>query len=741
MELKKKLFLCLSIGLLFNSCNEQTNPNKEMIDLLSVIDKSEYTVTNTFYSEAKLAFYDSLLKIPAKYNQSSTIYYYRGLALLETGEEKQAIESFESLLKTIDISDFRKSELPLKGLAIAYMRLGERTNCLYNHSAQSCLFPITGQGVHLDKGGSSKAIEIYKTLLNNNPNDLESRWLLNIAYMTIGGYPRQVPTPFLIAGLDADTSSAIQPFIDVAINTGLNTNNLAGGSIIDDFNNDNYLDLITSSWSLKEGMHYCRNNGTGSFTDLSDSSGLSAFTGGLNIMQTDYNNDGLKDIFVLRGAWKGPYGKEPNSLLRNNGDGTFTDVTKQSGLLSFHPTQAATWNDFNNDGWLDLFIGNESVGLTDMNTSEFYINNKDGTFTEMAAKSNVDITTFVKGVTSGDYDNDGWPDIFISTMTDRKILLRNDGVRNGYVHFSDRTEKAGLGECRAKTFPTCFFDYDNDGWLDLLVCSYDSKGSLAGYAAAEALHMPVGDAAKQYLFRNKQDGTFEDVTDKVGLNKVAFAMGMNFGDVNNDGYPDIYLGTGNPWYESLVPNKFFLNQGGVKYIDITGPSRTGNLQKGHGVSIADLDNDGDQDIYIDMGGAFKGDTYQNSLYINPNKNNNHWINLNLEGVKCNKAAIGAKIKVTFHENGQQRSVYRDVNSGGSFGSNPLMQHIGIGTAGTIDLIEIKWPVSNLVQTLKDIQPDQTIKISEGKSEYKKILLKTVDFTDTKSGTVGCFPAK
>jgi FG-GAP-like repeat len=173
--------------------------------------------------------------------------------------------------------------------------------------------------------------------------------------MTIGGYPRQVPAAWLIKGLDADTAGSIKPFMEMAGGSaGLGVNTMAGGSLIEDLDNDGYLDVVTSSWGLEEGMHYSRSNRDGTFTDLSALSGLKKFTGGLNIMQTDYNNDGLKDIFVLRGAWKGKYGREPVSLLRNNWDGSFTDVTKESGLLELHPTQTAVWADFNNDGWLDV---------------------------------------------------------------------------------------------------------------------------------------------------------------------------------------------------------------------------------------------------------------------------------------------------------------------------------------------------------------------------------------------------
>lgn len=725
--------------LLSGSCVNEVSPNKEMTNLLAVVAASNNSARNSFAPEAKLRFFDSLLSVAPNAGDSMFLEYSIARTLLELGNEEKALQISERLVRKVPEYDLTHKQAILKNIAIACLRMGERSNCIRDHSGESCVFPIAGRGIHADKTGSLKAIELYEEILKNDPSDLESRWLLNIAYMTIGEYPRGVPADFLIKGLDSDTSGAVKPFIDVALQTGLNTNNMAGGSIVDDFNNDGYLDIVTSSWDLGQGMHFCRNNTNGTFTDLSITSGLKHFTGGLNIMQTDYNNDGLKDIFVLRGAWKEKFGKEPNSLLKNNGDGTFTDVTKKSGLLSFHPTQTATWADFNNDGWLDVFIGNETTSNDDLNPCELFINNKNGTFTEVAAAAGVAIVAFVKGVTSGDYDNDGLTDLFVSTLNGRKILLKNEGVKGNTVVFTDVTAKAGLGMNKTRTFPTWFWDYDNDGWLDILVSGYEFDRSLAWYAAAEALARPVGNSGKLFLFRNNHDGTFEDVSEKAGLNKIVFAMGSNFGDIDNDGYLDMYFGTGNPLYQSLVPNKMFKNVNGGRFMDVTTSARVGNLQKGHGVSFADLDNDGDQDIYIDMGGAYIGDAYQNSLYINPGQNNNHWIDIKLEGVTCNKAAIGARIKVTFKERGSVRSVYRDVNSGGSFGSNPLLQHIGIGQATTVEAIEIKWPGTNGIQVFKNVPADANIAIKEGSSLLTKNVLTKVDFTLTGTRVIGCSP--
>jgi len=734
-----KAIISLVILSLFASCVHENRPNKEMVSLLASISRSEYDPGNTFCPEARLHYYDSLLSRASNISDSTFFAYTLAKTMVELGNEEKAMQVSGGLLKRMPVYEISQKQDVMRNMAIASLRFGERSNCIRSHSGESCIFPLAGRGIHGDKSGSLKAIELFEKILANEPDDLESRWLLNIAYMTTGDYPAGVPPAYLIKGLDGDTASGIKPFVDAAMPAGLNTNNMAGGSIVDDFNNDGYLDIITSSWGLEQGMRYCRNNSNGTFTDVSDSSGLKYLTGGLNIMQTDYNNDGLKDVFVLRGAWKGKFGKEPNSLLRNNGDGTFTDVTKECGLLSFNPTQAATWADFNNDGWLDVFIGNETTTEDDIIPCELYMNDGKGHFAEVAARAGCAIVGFVKGVTSGDYNNDGLTDIFISTLNGRKFLLKNGGVQGTTVVFTDVTAQAGLAENRTRTFPTWFWDYDNDGWLDILVSGYEFDRSLAWYAAGEALGRETGASGKLILFRNKRDGSFEDVSKKLGLNRIAFAMGANFGDIDNDGWLDMYFGTGNPLFQSLVPNKLFKNQGGTRFIDITTPARVGNLQKGHGVSFADLDNDGDQDIYIDMGGAYIGDTYQNSLYLNPGQNNNRWINIALEGVTSNKAAIGAKIKVTFKDNGVERSVYRDVNSGGSFGSNPLLQHIGIGQATVVESIEVKWPASHSVQTFKNIPAGEQIAVREGNPSFVKHAYNSVNFLLAGNRVVSCPP--
>ena len=741
------LFLALLLSLLAcknntqeNSAESNTVNGETLGTILDKLTEQYYNPDNTYAAGARLAHYDSLLKVTQDIQSSLNYAVLHANTLLEYGKEKRAVAELEKIydyVKSVPASRLAAGEM----LGVAYMRLAERTNCIARHNADACILPIKGLGIHQDKGPARKAVEIFEKILKEDPKMLNSRWLLNIAYMTLGEYPNGVPKEFLIPGIGQGETTTVKPFTEMASDLGIALYKQSGGTIVDDFDNDGNLDIVVTGWSLKETLHYYHNNGDGSFSDFSERSGLNKIRGGLNMMQTDYNNDGKIDIFLLRGAWQGsgPFAKVPNSLLKNNGDGTFTDVTIQAGILSFNPTQAATWNDFNNDGWLDVFIGNESLPSNNIYPSEFYINNQDGTFTNIASPQGLNIKTFVKACTSGDYDNDGWADIFISCLTGEKILLRNKGVKGKVPTFENTSQQAGLAQNKERTFPTFFFDYDIDGWLDLFICNYSFEQQLSFFLAKETLYPSNDQEGKIILYHNNQNGTFSEVSGQMHLNQPVFAMAANFGDFDNDGWLDMFMSTGNPNYRSLIPNRLYKNMGGTDFMEVTYSARVGNLQKGHGVAFADINNNGDQDIYVNIGGAYEGDAFNSAFYLNPGQNDNNWITMQLEGVKSNKAAIGARIRLKFTDNGKQRFVYRDLNSGGSFGSSPLRREIGLGQAKMIDEIQIKWPASGTVQTITNIKPNQFIKITEGKEGYSTINLKNIVFKYKSGGIPMCAP--
>lgn len=719
-----------------------TSPTS-MAEILETVRKKMNNRKNSFCAEAKIAYTDSILATTQDPNIKINTMVAKAVALLNYGDEAKSVSLYEDVVQQANLDQNSKNQL-LMNLGMAYLRLGERNNCVANHTAEACIMPIQGSGVHKNRTGAEKAYSTFLEVLKSDPKNLDARWLLNISAMTLGDYPKKVERAFLIPGLDAPDANPVKPFSEVAMSLGLDVNNRSGGSIVDDFDNDGYLDIVSSAWGLDDPMHYFHNNGDGTFSDFSAPSGLQAIHGGLNIVQADYNNDGNLDILVLRGAWQGMigFGEQPNSLLRNNGDGTFTDVTIEAGMLTYRPTQTATWNDFNNDGWLDVVIANESSDAAHVYPCEIYVNNQNGTFTNIVAPGNLTITGFFKGVTSGDYDNDGWPDLFFSNLAGQKLLFRNRGVRGGPIAFENVSGPSGFEKETASTFTTWFWDYDNDGWLDIFVCNYEFERALSYYAAKEALHPSSDMAGKPYFYHNNHDGTFTNVTATMGANKPVFSMGGNFGDIDNDGWLDMYLGTGNPDFKSLVPNKMFHNLGGKKFADVTNSARVGNLQKGHGVSFADLDNDGDQDIYADMGGAYRGDAYHSAFYLNPGQNaKNHWINIKLVGNSSNRSAIGVKVALTFHENGQERHVYREVNAGSSFGGSPLRREIGVGSATTIDEVMITWPTSGRVQKWKNVRADQFIRITEGQEGFEPVTLKKLPIKKGDPNVPMCAPAK
>jgi len=699
-----------------------------MAERLEKLAQHSNPMKNKFLSAPRADVLESVLARTTDPNEREGLRFSLASELLNAGRNLEALHEFEGLEQAVAAADpegLRLNRTRLKiHEALCWLRIGELTNCVSDHNPDSCLAPIQGRGIHRFQEGSRNAMQILTDLLKQVPDDLSARWLLNIASMTVGDYPEKVPAQWLVPLSAFASEYDIKRFPEVAGPAGLDPMELAGGSILEDFDGDGTLDVMCSSIGIRDQLRLYRNNGDGSFTERTIEAGLLGEVGGLNLIQTDYNNDGYPDVLVLRGGWMGNEGRFPKSLLRNNGDGTFEDVTEAAGLLSFKPSQTAVWFDYDNDGWVDLFIGNESTGA-DGHRCELFHNNGNGTFTECAVESGVGFVGFVKGVCSADFNHDGRPDLYLSVLGGSNVLFRNDGPvatnADGKVvwGFTDVASRAGVTE-PLYSFPCWFFDYDNDGWDDIFVCGYHIKD--VGDVCADYLGLP-NDGERPRLYHNNHDGTFKDVTRETGLWHVLHAMGANFGDLDNDGFLDFYLGTGDPNLATIIPNRMFRNDGGKRFQDVTTSGGFGNLQKGHGISFGDIDNDGDQDIYEDMGGAFTGDVAHNVLFENPG-HGNHWITLKLEGVQSNRAAIGARIRAVVASATGEHSYYKTVGTGGSFGASPLRQEMGLGQATGIARVEIFWPRTGKTQVLTGLAMDRFYRVKEGEAQAVPWDLKT-----------------
>ena len=595
-------------------------------------------------------------------------------------------------------------------LGVAYLHKSEMENDIYRNPLDRCTFPPRTSSCYQRTSDSEKAIEYftkYLELAPERPDAVQVKWLLNLAYMTLGKYPAGVPHKYLISPSVFASREDFKKFADVAPAAGLNFTSMAGGVVVDDFENNGLLDVVVSSYDVCQPLRFFHSNGDGTFTDHTAQAGLSGQLGGLNMVQADYNNDGCMDLLVLRGAWEFPVRK---SLLRNNCDGTFTDVTRQAGLAEpATRTQTAVWADINNDGLLDLFVGNEN------GPSQLFLNKRDGTFQDISAASGVNKIAFTKGVAAADYDNDGYVDFYVSNLYGGNFLYHNNRDNT----FTEVSQQAGVHQPQSQNFATWFFDYDNDGWPDIFVTTYF-------FSLDETMRSYMGlptNAETFKLYRNLGNGTFKDVTSEAGLNKINVPMGANFGDVDNDGYPDIYLATGGPEYGALAPKMLLRNREGKGFVDITASSGTGDLHKGHAVAFADLGNNGTEDLLVSIGGPTPGDAHQFRVYENPG-NANDWITVKLAGVRSNRAGIGARIQATVENEGRgRRSVYRTASSGGSFGANPIQQHIGLGKSAKIVQLEVWWPASNSRQSFTNVDKNQFIEIKEFAKSYTKLARK------------------
>ena len=550
--------------------------------------------------------------------------------------------------------------------------------------------------------------------------------------------PALLPGSLLAALPAAKPAPPFSRFVDVAHAAGLTATmiygepdsftyiieSMATGCAFFDFDNDGWMDIFIPGGRRLEntppeaGNHLYKNNRDGTFTDVTAKAGLLGSGWAQGVCVGDYNNDGFEDLFLTY------YGQ--NKLYRNNGDGTFTDVTAKAGLL--YPTTrystGCTFVDYNRDGWLDLFVSNyadvdistlplpslerpncnfEGIPVNcgpsglPLPTHLLFKNNGDGTFTDVSKESGVAAMRGSYGLTAAafDADDDGWPDIFVACDSTPSLLLmnnhdgtfRDEALLRGVALSDSGQEMAGMG--------VGIGDYECDGLLDILRTHY--------------MNQATG------LYRNMGKGEFEDVTARAGLlrERRFVSWGAGLLDLDNDGFPDIFLVTGQvypelepvmPKYPRRGPRIAFRNQGDGTFqqIDEASLPALASRHVSRGCAFGDFDNDGDLDIVI------MNQNEPPSLLRNDAPAGNHWVKIRLHGTKSNRSALGSRVTVRY---GNKVQVQEVMSQSSYVSSNDPRLHFGLGSETSVD-IEVRWPLG-AVETHRNIAANQLVTLHEG----------------------------
>ncbi|HET9533192.1 MAG TPA: CRTAC1 family protein [Blastocatellia bacterium] len=497
------------------------------------------------------------------------------------------------------------------------------------------------------------------------------------------------------------------------------------GAAFIDYDNDGWQDILLVNGSRLEGLppatsptnHLYRNNGDGTFRDVTQKAGLSRTGWGQSVSVGDYDNDGHDDIFISY------FGK--NALYRNNGNGTFTDLAEKAGVANNRSRwgSGCAFLDYDRDGYLDLFVASYidldlktaplpetgpclykgltvacgPPGLTG-GVNTLYRNNRDGSFRDVSEQSGVRKTngTYGLGVLVADFNNDSWPDIYVANDSAPAALYRNNkngtftdiGIEAGCAFSIDGKPQAGMGVSAG--------DYDRDGWLDIFKTNFSGDTST--------------------LYHNSGNAIFDDLTFAagIGVNTRWLGWGCGFVDVDNNGWLDIFLVNGHvyPEVEKLTTEAgyaqrkvLYRNLQNGRFEDVSDRAGRAVLEPtpARGCAFGDYDNDGDIDILINPVNALP------ELLRCESNNQNNWITIKTIGVKSNRSGIGARIKCVTEDGSQ----IEEVRSGGSYYSqNDLRVHFGLGKRDKVKTLEIRWP-GGQVDTLSDVAANQFIYVKEG----------------------------
>lgn len=563
---------------------------------------------------------------------------------------------------------------------------------------------------HIRNGQPQRAVHVLEDLLREGLYP-EPMWLLHVACEQAGVRPSEerFVFPLRLALRHAPNPTGLS-FVDIAERLGVNKYDGAGPSAWGDYDGDGDFDLFVAGCDTYSALY--RNDGE-RFVDVSREAGLLNVQSGFSATFADYDNDGWPDLYIGRDGWSGAW---RNSLYHNNGDGTFTEVTDAAGVGNPGSTFVHAWADFDRDGYLDLFLAQGITGDGSVNC--LYRNNGDGTFTDITEEAGLLEPEGTKtiGVAVGDYDKDGWPDIFLNSWDTRNRLYRNRGDGT-FEEVAAQTGVAGAAHPRGG-YCAYFIDYNNDAWPDILLTKlapwrlvligmmreYDEDPRRLGRTQVDLIR-----SMATKLYRNNGDGTFTDVSLAAGLRYPHGTMGSNVADVDNDGYIDFYLATGDPDIRRMEPDVLYRNTGLGTFLNVTWVTGLGHIGKGHGVTFCDFDHDGDLDMYVPEGGFWHGDLWHNVFYENRMPPGNHWLHVDLEGVRSNRDGVGARLTVRAGD----LVVYRERTAGGAFGSsNSPTVEFGLGAHERVDELEIVWP-SGERQVFRDLPADQWIFVREG----------------------------
>ncbi len=457
------------------------------------------------------------------------------------------------------------------------------------------------------------------------------------------------------------------------------------------------------------------------YIDMSSEAGINNVGFNRGVAVIDYNNDGWEDLYFTRIA-------KSNILYRNNGDGTFSNVSQEAGIAIELDSGASVWGDLDNDGWADLVLGNRDV------PSQVFRNNGNGIFTDVTQESGISNTGKVQTVLLADVNNDGWLDIYWANLGSENALYLNQG--NGT--FIDVTIPSGTSDTQLN-MGAVFFDYDNDGDQDLylshdadqanILYQNDGKGQFTdvsieagvnyegqgmGVDAADFnndgyLDLYITNLYENTLYLNNQDGTFSDLSSSAKVDDLGMGWGTTWMDYDNDGWVDLYVSneTYFPVFGEFYDNVMYRNLGDLTFAVSSSNSPLNSSLGGYGTATLDMDRDGKLDIVIANSGATDG----NQLLVNQTNNEHHWISLELKGTLSNRDAIGAMVYLFATD----LRLCDQVMAGTGYASqNSLSVHFGLGEYTEIDSLVVKWP-SGQNEVFTDLLVDDYYHIIEGTS--------------------------